>query len=185
MTVGQIIERGDLQPSVVANVGRMQYAVSPDHGHWHYLQFDRYSLERAELRAVDGDAVIVADRKTGFCLGDRYEARGLRLRGTPAEPVYTGRCGLSRPELLEVRAGISVGYGDDYAAFLEGQDLPLDGLAAGRYVLVHRVNADRGLRELSYDNNASSLLVDLQWTDGKPRVRVSASCPDTDRCEPE
>ncbi len=184
MTVDQIIERGGLPPTVVSNVGRMQYAVSPDHSHWHYLQFERYGLERAELRAVGGDAVIVADHKTGFCLGDRYHAPGLGLAHTPPLPVYTGRCGLFQPGLLEVREGISVGYGDDYAAFLEGQDLPLDGLAAGRYVLVHRVNSDRRLRERSYANNVASLLIDLRWTRGAPHVRVLASCPGVERCAP-
>jgi hypothetical protein len=182
MTVSQMIERGGLPPTVVSNVGWMQYAVSPDHSHWHYLQFDRYMLQRAELRAVDGDAVVVADRKTGFCLGDRYRVRGVHIPHTPALPVYTDRCGLSQPGLLEMREGISVGYGDDYAAFLEGQDLPLDGLPAGRYVLVHRVNSGRGLRELSYANNAAALLLDLQWTNSEPNVRVLASCPGVDHC---
>jgi hypothetical protein len=182
MTVDQIILRGDLSPAVVSNVGWMQYAVSPDHSHWHYLQFDRYTLQRAELRAVEDGAVIVADRKSGFCLGDRYRVPGLSLPQVPALPVYTERCGLSQPELLEMSEGISVGYGDDYAAFLEGQDLPLDGLGAGRYVLVHRVNSDRGLREVSYANNAASLLIDLQWTGGEPHVRVLASCPGVDHC---
>ena len=39
----------------------------------------------------------------------------------------------------------------------------LTGLPAGRYVLVHRVNADRRLRELDYANNAASLLLELRW----------------------
>jgi hypothetical protein len=81
-----------------------------------------------------------------------------------------------------MREGISVGYGDDYSAFLEGQDLPLSDLPGGRYVLVHRVNADRRLRELSYANNAASVLLDLRWDRGAPQVRVLATCPDTDRC---
>jgi hypothetical protein len=82
-----------------------------------------------------------------------------------------------------MREGISVGYGDDYSAFLEGQDLPLDALPDGRYVLVHRVNVSRGLRELSYSNDAASALLALRWVDGRPRVQVLASCPDTDRCD--
>ena len=37
------------------------------HDHWHYLNFDRYSLRR------DGDGgSVAADQKQGFCLGDRY-----------------------------------------------------------------------------------------------------------------
>ena len=79
--------------------------------------------------------------------------------------------------------GISVGYGDDYAANLEGQYLRLTGLAPGRYVLVHRVNADRRLRELRYGNNAASLLLGLRWRKHRPVVRVLRSCPDTARCD--
>ena len=183
MTVDQIIERdGAGEPVVVHDVGRMQYATSPDHSHWHYLDFDRYLLQSAELRRVGSDEGIVADRKSGFCLGDRYRVRPAPPNA-PAEPVFRGRCGLSNPALLTMREGISVGYGDDYAAFLEGQDLPLDGLSDGRYVLVHRVNADGRLKELSPANNAASVLIDLHWLDGEPQMQVLASCPNTDRCD--
>ena len=79
--------------------------------------------------------------------------------GSPSaapEPRYTSRCGLGEPELLAIQEGISVGYGDDYTANLEGQYLRLTGLRAGRYVLVHTVNAKHRLRELDYSNNSSS-----------------------------
>ena len=65
--------------------------------------------------------------------------------------------------MLGIQEGISVGYGDDYPANLEGQYLRLSGLAAGRYVLVHRVNGARHLQELDYRNNAASLLLQLRW----------------------
>jgi hypothetical protein len=48
---------------------------------------------------------------------------------------------------------------------------------------VHRVNADRRLHELSYANNAASLLLDLRWKRGVPQIRVLASCPDSARCK--
>jgi hypothetical protein len=176
MTVDQLINRSGAPPRLVRGVGSMRYVLSPDHHHWHYLQFDRYELRRA----ATGEPVVT-DRKTGFCLGDRYHADG-HVPAAPSHAVYTGRCGLVQPGLLQMPEGISVGYGDDYAAFLEGQDLPLGGLPGGRYVLVHRVNADRRLEELSYANNAASVLLDLQWYRGAPQVRVLATCPDTDRC---
>ena len=97
--------------------------------------------------------------------------------------MYTTRCGLNLMERLSVREGISVGHGDNYRAFLEGQSLRLNGLRSGRYVLVHRVNVDRRLRERSYDNNASSALLDLHWRRGVPVLRVLAFCPQTDRCD--
>jgi hypothetical protein len=175
MVVDQLIERG-APPEVVPAVGTLRYVHSPDHDHWHLLRFMRY-----ELRRVGSSRVRVRDRKSGFCLGDRYRLTSPSL---PAGPkVYTSRCGLHQTELLNMREGISVGYGDNYVAFLEGQSLPLTGLRSGRYVLVHRVNVTRRLREVSYDNNASSALLDLRWRRRVPVLRVLAYCPDTDRCE--
>jgi hypothetical protein len=75
-----------------------------------------------------------------------------------------------------------VGYGDDYPANLEGQWLPLDGLRQGRYVLVHRVNADRRLRERSRGNDVASLLLRLRWRDRAPEIITLAACPGTPRC---
>lgn len=183
MTVQQIVERSDQSQRIVPNVGRMAYVASPDHSHWHYLQFERYELQGYALRRAGANRALVTDRKTGFCLGDRYRVTTRFIpRAAPAK-VYRSRCGLYDTELLQLREGISVGYGDDYAAFLEGQDLPLSGLRNGRYVLVHRVNRDRSLHELSYANNAASVLLDLRWRKGVPGVRVLRTCPNTDRCD--
>ena len=167
----------------VPNVGWIRYVVSPGHRHWHYLEFDRYELQSYELRRFGGEAAV-RDRKTGFCLGDRYRVPGLRLEHRAAEPVHTGYCGLSKPGLLHVREGISVGYGDDYSAFLEGQSLPLEGLPNGRYLLIHRVNEAGGLHELSRANNAASVLLALHWRRGKPDIRVLARCPNSASCSP-
>ena len=104
MAADQLVERGGAPAEVVEGVGRLRYVVSPDHRHWHLLHFDRY-----ELRRAGGTSSLVQDRKTGFCLGDRYAMRG---RNRPAgPPEYTHRCGLRKPELLGVTQGISVGYG--------------------------------------------------------------------------
>jgi hypothetical protein len=178
MAADQLIEAEGPSQEVVRGVGWLRFVRSADHDHWHLIGFDRY-----ELRRAGSAAVLVRDRKSGFCLGDRYPVRTHVLPAAPPQPVYTGRCGLAHPGLVHMREGISVGYGDDYAAYLEYQDLPLDGLANGRYVLVHRVNGDRRLRELSYANNAASVLLDLRWQSGVPYLSVLATCPDTDRCD--
>jgi len=182
MSVTQVIERADGSERVVPGVGRMVYVASPSHSHWHYLQFDRYELERYELRRVKSARPLVADRKTGFCLGDRYRVTTRPVPHAAPDKVYRDRCGLTETGLLQLREGISVGYGDDYGAFLEGQDLPLTGLRGGRYVLVHRVNGNRHLRESSYVNDAASVLFDLRWRNGMPYLRVLRSCPDSARC---
>ncbi len=176
MVAAQVIERDGAPASVIADAGRLRYVKSPDHQHWHLLGFDRYELRRPGGRAV------VKDRKTGFCLGDRYLVTARILPARPAEPVYTSRCGLGHPELLGIREGISVGYGDDYAANLEGQWLPLDGLRAGRYLLVHQANADGRIHERSTANNAASLLFRLRWRRKAPVATIVATCPGTARC---
>jgi hypothetical protein len=176
MVADQVIERGGAPAAVVAGAGRLRYVSSPDHQHWHLLGFDRYELRRPGGRAV------VKDRKSGFCLGDRYQVIGRVLPDRAPQAVYRSRCGLDHPELMGIREGISVGYGDDYVANLEGQWLPLDGLKAGRYVLVHRANADRRLRERSHDNNAASLLFRLRWRHKMPEATILASCPAAVTC---
>jgi hypothetical protein len=163
--------------AVVRRVGRLRYVVSPDHRHWHLLGFERY-----ELRRPGAKAPLVRDRKTGFCLGDRYAVTDRRLPARAPVRRYTSRCGLGEPRRLGISEGISVGFGDDYSANLEGQYLPLTGVPAGRYELVHRVNADRRLRESDYGNDAASLLLSLRWRSGVPRIAVLASCPDSADC---
>ncbi|HWI70841.1 MAG TPA: lysyl oxidase family protein, partial [Baekduia sp.] len=164
----------------VEGVGALRYVRSSDHQHWHLLGFERYELRRAG----GGGPVLVRDRKSGFCLGDRYRVTTRPVPGAAAHATYTSRCGLRLPGLRRVVEGISVGYGDFYAAHLEYQDLPLAGLRDGRYELVHRVNVGRALRESDYDNDAASVLLDLRWRDGVPHIAVVASCPDSARCAP-
>jgi hypothetical protein len=177
MDADQMILRTGGPRSVVRRVGKLRYVRSADHQHWHLLGFDHY-----ELRRPGSTGAVVRDRKTGFCLGDRYQVTTRELPAKAPQPVYTSRCGLERPGLSAVREGISVGYGDDYSANLEGQYLPLDGLRPGRYVLVHEVNADRRLVETSYDNNASSALLRLRRRHGVPRIRILAVCQTTAQC---
>jgi len=177
MAADQLVDRDDGSQGTTPDVGSLRFVRSPDHRHWHLLRFMRY-----ELRSAGDGAVRVRDRKTGFCLGDRYAVTSRDLPARAPRKVYTTRCGLNLIDRLSVREGISVGYGDNYTAFLEGQSLPLNGLHSGRYVLVHRVNAERRFRELSYDNNASSVLLDLRWRQGVPILRGLRSCPDSDQC---
>jgi len=179
MWADQLIRERGGSLSIARRIGRLTFVRSSDHDHWHLAGFDRY-----ELRRNGTDQALISDRKSGFCLGDRYPTNAGGVAGAPPHPVYTGQCGLGRPDLTHLREGISVGYGDVYAAYLEYQSLPLDGLPDGRYVLVHRANADHRLREMSYANNAASLVLDLRWQRGQPYVVVIAACPDSATCTP-
>ena len=156
--------------------GSMRYTFSPTHIHWHYLDFVRY-----ELRRASDFKLVVRDYKTGFCLGDHYGVAG-RARVPP--PRFNGNCGQGRPELLEVEQGNSVGYSDKYPSYYHGQYVELTRAPAGLYVLVHRANPRRLLRELDYGNNASSVLIRLTRRGGRPAIRVLRVCQRTDRCLP-
>ena len=177
MVADQVIDHSDGTRSRVPRVGRMQYVDSVTHRHWHYVKFDTYSLRR-----VDG-SLARPDRKTGFCLGDRLDSP--LIGPLPAKPPFgeyaDTNCGYDRPDLVRVPEGISVGYGDDYAPQVEGQYVDLTRLRAGRYVLVHEVNADGAVREKSRADNAASVLIDLRWrrTRGRriPFVTRLARCP--------
>ena len=146
---------------------RLRYVHSETHEHWHFPGFERY-----ELRRLDG-TLVGRDRKTGFCLRDAYETRALNR-----EPVWRGECRRGHPEARTIREGISVGFGDDYVPQKEGQAIDVTGLGRGRYVLVHRVNPDRVLRERSYANNAASALIALE----DRHVTLLRRCPDSARC---
>ena len=175
MRADQVVLRSDGSTRVVQGVGALRFVVSSDHRHWHVLGFDRFELRRAH-----NFKLLLRDRKTGFCLGDRYAAG-------PAQDVVPEflrtRCGLDRPGLLRVREGITPGFGDDYKPRLEGQYLDVTGLAPGRYVLTHRANSDGKILESDYGNNAASLLLRLDWEGGEPRLRVLNTCPGAERCQ--
>jgi lysyl oxidase len=166
MTVEQLVRRSDGTVSTSPVDGEIRFVQSETHRHWHFLDFERY-----DVRTTDGDAVG-RDQKTGFCLGDRYNAsRSEEIQGEHEQPVWTQECGRGQPERLVIREGISPGYGDDYVPRLEGQWIDITDLPAGRYVLRHRVNVDRVLRESDYGNNSAETPFELTWSDsGTPTV---------------
>ncbi len=154
-------------------MGFVRYVPSPDHSHWHFLPFERYELFR------EGSATrVVRDRKSGFCLGDRYRVESVTAGAVPAK--YVGRCQLNRPGRLSLTEGISVGWGDDYAAYLEGQYVDVTGLPLGRYRLVHTVNAGGRILEVDRTNNASEVAVRLS-RGASGRLRVAVVAPEVAR----
>jgi hypothetical protein len=144
----------------------LRYVRSETHRHWHLMAFERYELRRR-------GALVGRDHKTGFCLNDAYETRALNRA-----PRWTGECGRRQPRARVLHEGISPGFGDDYVPGKEGQSIDVAGLPPGRYVLVHRANPDRTLRERSYANNAASVLIRLNGR----RVEVLARCPASATC---
>ena len=174
MTARQLVRvaAGGLETHVDAGV--LRYTWSSSHTHWHLLRFERYELRRASDFALVG-----RDRKSGFCLADHY---GISARVRPARPFFLGNCAQGAPGARTVEQGSSVGYSDRYPAHFHGQNVDLTGIPAGLYLLVHRANPDRWLRERSYDNNTASVRLRLTRPGGVPSVRVLRSCERSERC---
>ena len=178
MQLTQQIRRGDGSTRSIPLRATLRYVRSEDHSHWHLLRFMRY-----ELRSANGTSVR-RDRKTGFCLGDRYQVAA-PPPGAPASRHFPDRCGQDEPQLLTLREGISIGWGDNYVPNLEGQEFELTGMAAGRYLLVHRVNPDRQLLESDYADNVASMAFVLSWPRGRdapPGIDVVARCAAKPTC---
>jgi hypothetical protein len=77
MGVEQLVRRTDGSAATYPVDGEIRFVESETHRHWHFLDFERYDILTANGKAVG------RDQKTGFCLGDRYNASGSvpRLEG--------------------------------------------------------------------------------------------------------
>jgi hypothetical protein len=87
MSVEQSVRRSNGSSSSFPVEAELRYVSSETHAHWHFLDFERYELRRA----ADGK-LIAADLKTGFCLGDRFDAEPRKLwTAEPGPPPHTAR----------------------------------------------------------------------------------------------
>ncbi|MCS7477277.1 lysyl oxidase family protein [Umezawaea endophytica] len=168
------------------------YDPEPSHEHWHLMGFERF-----QLRTAAGEP-LPAERKTGYCLGDRHAAHDVgRLTYTPGSGTPAGKvaevlsgntCGHLGEAALDVVEGISVGAGDDHRYDVDHQWLDVTHVASGVYDLVHTVNPDRTFLEKDYANNSSSVSLSIVWPDEAgplvtpPKVELLRSCPGQARC---
>jgi hypothetical protein len=181
MRADQAIELRQGGKLLARGIGALRYEAHPPHRHWHFQALESYELRRASDHALVG-----RDRKTGFCLIDRYGRASVRVPRVGL-PRFVSDCGARQPDLQRVEQGSSRGYVDRYPAFFHGQDIELTAVPAGIYVLVHRANPSRRLRETRYSNNAASVRLRLTWpagADAPPKVAVLRNCGASERCPP-
>ena len=153
--------------------GFLRYVRSAEHQHWHFLPFESY-----ELRLPATGELLVRDHKSGFCLGDRYGHQVTRpLPRKARRAFFTGYCESNNPAARATIEGTSVGYTDRYPANYHGQNIVLDGVPAGRYVLVHHANPQFRLGERSWrGNNDASSQIELAWPGSPRRRRRQCTC---------
>jgi dipeptidyl aminopeptidase/acylaminoacyl peptidase len=181
MRAHQTVEMRGGSARVIHDIGRMRYEPHAPHFHWHLKSFVTYQLHRAS-----DFAVVARDGKSGFCLIDRWGRTLAEVPGT-GPPRFVGDCGTRQPRARRVEQGTSVGYIDRYPAFFHGQELNVTRVPAGRYVLVHRANSERRIRELAYSNDSASVLLQLTWPNGTrsaPQISIIQRCDGSERCPP-
>jgi len=111
---------------------------SPCHGHHHVANYADYQL-------LDGDQVVVAGHKQGFCLED-----------TEREIPGSGSRGYSCSY-----QGISTGWADKYSRYLPCQWIDVTDVPAGTYTLRIRVNPLQMFPESDYTNNELTMEVSI------------------------
>ena len=177
MTANQVIHYSDTGTST-RPVGVLHYDTDPSHNHWHYEGFERYELHR-----LADDSLVAPDNKVGFCLADVYQVPAFTTTRT-----FSDWCGLGNPAAASIDEGISVGWGDKYAAQVDGQFIDITGVPAGYYELVNRANPDGKVLESDSgndSNDAGTALVSIQWPQGMgsmPSVAEVRACPHSTTC---
>jgi hypothetical protein len=128
-----------------------EFVWHPGHDHWHFEDFAVYQLwsltPHGEL-----ERVVASSIKLSYCLIDTDVANSAHPGFDPRRH-YQG-CG-------RTLQGLSIGWGDQYDSFLEGQSLDITGLPDGVYGLVSQVNPGRRLLEADYTNNSAVIYLRL------------------------
>jgi hypothetical protein len=121
------------------------------HNHWHIRNLATYGLERMDNGVKVGTGV-----KSGFCFfdSDKGNARLPKYYVTTSgSPGFS--CAQGKRDALQVKAGISAGWGDIYRASLRDQYIDVTKLTAGRYRLRGTADAQRWFRESNTSNNVT------------------------------
>ncbi len=147
-------------------VGTMIWHKAKSHNHWHFEDFARYSLLKADQTEA------VRSRKESFCLANT-DAVDYTVPGANWKPDGTDlhtACGdRSTVSLREVLAS---GSGDTYAQFRAGQAFRIDNLPNGIYYVAVEGNPDRNLVESNTENNVALRKIRLSGPMDKRKLKV-------------
>ena len=183
---------GIVSQQVIPNVGQLIFQRRlAGHDHWHFVDFETYTLYRAPRYRV-----FSRDSKVGFCITSEvpvHGIRGQRLTRTAAAAQPGGLisytddtrgCGVHEPDLTRVIESLNPRTGDSYGPALGGQNVDITNAPNGEYVLVIRVNPDDRLIESDYDNDFASvrISIDRSKVGARPSVRVIRRCPGVRIC---
>ena len=136
----------------------VMYYAGDGHDHWHTKD-----IEGAALTRVDNGQQVGVLAKEGFCFFDNVKYM-LALPGAPQSATYVEppSCSPGQPGALSASMGLSVGWGDLYAASIAFQYIDITGVPDGTYLLTASANPNDQAIESNYSND--SVWAELQIT---------------------
>ena len=130
-------------------VNRVQVGIFEYHGgthsHFHFEDYARYTLQPINVQGTVGNGT-----KVSFCLLDNTKIN-TRLPNAAKHAIYQ----TCNPDIQ----GISVGWGDTYRYYLDGQSVPFGNNPSGDYLLIIDVNPNGALVESNYSDNRACAVV--------------------------
>jgi len=148
--------------------GTMFYDNEKGHHHWHFQQFARYVLLKADKK------VAVRSEKVGFCIAPS-DPVDLTLPGATWNVPFLGlrgQCGV--PAAMWVQEYMPVGWGDTYDQFKAGQAFNITHLPDGTYYIEIIANPEHLLHEVTRSNDVSLRKVIISGPAGHRQVSVPA-----------
>jgi hypothetical protein len=157
---------GDGNQTGYQKVGSFEYDTKETHEHWHFRDFARYSLLRADKTTA------AVSKKESFCLAntDSIDQTVPNADWNPENTDLSTDCG--QPGSLSLREVLASGWGDTYAQFRAGQSFNLKGLPNGTYYIATIANPAHRLIESSTDDNVSLRKIYISGKAGARKVRV-------------
>ena len=126
----------------------------PMHDHWHFEGFSVFEIYSVDAAGAPV-ALAASSEKQSFCIIDT--ARLITPPpNSPAEPVY--------PECDPVVQGISVGWADIYDITLPGQQINIQDLPDGRYMIKMTVDPEGRILETDETDNETFFYVEITGT---------------------
>ncbi len=124
------------------------YFAGDGHSHWHVRD-----LELGSFKRLPDQVKLRSAAKHGFCFYDNYRY------GSTANALFTSTNSCAGgSSALQVKMGLSTGWGDAYWWNTVGQYVDISGLPNGKYRLETAVNPNLGFSQANSAN-------DLTWVD--------------------
>jgi hypothetical protein len=151
-----------------ARAGTMGFDSKKGHNHWHFEQFARYVLLKADKN------VAVRSQKVGFCIAptDSVDMLLHHAQWNPSFIGLNGACGSTTA--LWVQEYMPVGWGDTYNQSKAGQAFNITSLPNGTYYIEIIANPEHVLHEVTMSNDTSLRKVIISGTPGHRHVTVPA-----------